>query len=161
MGIYYVNSELSHHGVKGQKWGVRKEKYNSNYSSEQRLRDKTVYGSGGVRRINRSMNKGHSISSARSKEAARINSARNRARVAGQAGKTIGQIGGAIGGYYGSKFVVAALKTKVSALNDPSVEIAVRAAIAGGASSVSTQLGRYGSRSAAMLISGYSPKKYR
>ena len=25
MGIYYVSNELSHHGVKGQKWGVRKE----------------------------------------------------------------------------------------------------------------------------------------
>lgn len=102
--LYYKN-EIFHHGVKGMRWGVRKDNYNSNYSSEQRLRDKTIYGSGGVKRINKSMNKGHSISSARSKEAARINSARNRARVAGQAGKTIGQIGGAIGGYYGSKFV--------------------------------------------------------
>lgn len=158
--LYYTN-ELSHHGVKGQKWGVRKEKYNSNYSSEQRLRDKTIYGSGGVKRINRSMNKGHSISSARSKEAARINSARNKARVAGQAGKTIGQIGGAIGGYYGSKFITKALKTKISALNDPTVEFAVQAAIAGGASSIATQLGRYGSRSAVMLASGYNPNKYR
>ena len=159
--MYIMTNELSHHGVKGMKWGVRKNNYNSKYSSEQRLRDRTVYGSGGVRRINKSMNKGHSISSARSKEASRINSARNRARIAGQAGKTVGQIGGAIGGYYGSKFIVAALKTKVSALNDPTVELAVRAAIAGGASSVSTQLGRYGGRSAAMVISGYSPKKYR
>ena len=158
--LSYEN-ELIPHGVKGMRWGVRKDNYNSNYSPEQRLRDKTVYGSGGVKRINKSMNKGHSISSARSKEAARINSARNRARVAGQAGKTIGQIGGAIGGYYGSKFVTKALKTKISALNDPTVEFAVQAAIAGGASSVATQLGRYGSRAAVMTASGYSPKKYR
>lgn len=27
MSIYYVSSELSHHGVKGQKWGIRKKQY--------------------------------------------------------------------------------------------------------------------------------------
>lgn len=26
MGFYYLETELSHHGVKGQKWGVRKQK---------------------------------------------------------------------------------------------------------------------------------------
>lgn len=29
MDIYYINSELSHHGVKGQKWGVRRKDYRS------------------------------------------------------------------------------------------------------------------------------------
>ena len=161
MSIYYINSELSHHGVKGMRWGVRHDKQNSNYSSEQRLRDKTVYGSGGVRRINKSMNKGHSISSARSREAARINSARNKARIASQVGNTVGKVGGAIGGYYASKYVTRALSTKIEALNDPQVARAVNFAIAAGTSSVATQLARNGSRSAVMLAYGYNPRKYR
>ena len=46
---------LMHHGVKGMKWGVRKDP-NPNYSSEQQRRDYQVYGKSGVRRINRNMN---------------------------------------------------------------------------------------------------------
>ena len=47
------------------KWGVRKEEdYHSDYSKEQRDRDKTVYGRGGVKRINKNMKKGDKISTA-------------------------------------------------------------------------------------------------
>lgn len=168
MSTFYIGSipcsdnDLRHYGIKGMKWGVRKEEdYHSDYSKEQRDRDKAVYGRGGVKRINKNMKKGDKISTARSKEADRINNARKSARVAGQVGATVGAIGGAIGGYYASKYLTRALGTKISAFNDPAVRMATSFAISAGASRVATQLGRYGGQSAAMVVRGYSPKKYR
>lgn len=168
MAIYYIGSvpysdcDIYHYGVKGMKWGVRKEEqYHPDYSSDQRNRDKAVYGRGGVRRINKNMKRGDKISTARSKEATRINSARKHARVAGQVGSALGAIGGAIGGYYASKYVQKAFGTKISAFSDPTVSMAVTIAITAGAGAVGKQLGRYGGQSAAMAVRGYSPKKYR
>ena len=157
------NDELYHHGVKGMKWGVRKDrgslsgggsKWNSNYSETQRTRDRAIYGRGGVRRINKSMNNGQTVSGARSIEAARINSARRKAQVAGQAGATVGQIGGAVAGLVLSKYA----KQKIS---DESMQMAVTPIISYGASTVAKQLGRYGAQDMTMMLYGYSPSKYR
>ena len=92
---------LMHYGVKGMKWGVRnyqnpdgsltaegKKRYynsdgsltkkgareipNANYSRKQQMRDKSIYGEKGVRRINEQLNKGNMISGARSLEAKRV-----------------------------------------------------------------------------------------
>lgn len=64
--------ELVHYGVKGMHWGVRKNTpTNSNYSVGQRQYDKKNYGHGGVKRINRRMNKGDNIDVARKKESSR------------------------------------------------------------------------------------------
>ena len=136
------------------KWGVRKEPQNSSYSEKQRKRDLEVYGRGGVKRINRSMNEGSSISGARSKEADRINKARRKATVAGQVGSTVGQMGGAAAGVILSKYA----KTKIS---DEALQAATTPAISFGASTVGKTLGRYGAQSVTMLMYGYSPSKYR
>lgn len=163
--------ELYHWGIKGQKWGERrfqnpdgsyteegKRRYNKNYSQEQRYRDKRVYGSGAVRRINRDMNSGLSISGARSMEADRINSTRKTSRV-------LGQIGSAAGGVAGFVLTKPAIKMinkytnyqYSDLLRDPTVSLA----ISGGMAAVGSQLGRYGGQSIGMISKGYSPNKYR
>lgn len=77
------NDYLAHYGVKGMKWGVRRSsRQNPNYSETQRKQDVTLYGRGGERRINRSMNKGYNLKSARSKEVYRRDKAVERARAA-------------------------------------------------------------------------------
>lgn len=169
-----MSTYLQHFGIKGQKWGVRryenpdgtlteagKKRYAENYDSKQRRRDLAVYGGRGVKRINKRMLEGESISGARSYEASRIAGARKSAKVAGQVGSTVGAIGGGIGGYFGTKY----LRTKIPALNeamrDPNVNMAVSAAMSAGAASVGKSIGRYGGQSAAMIAGGYSPDKYR
>jgi len=153
---YISNDYLIHHGVKGMRWGVRHDKQNPNYSSTQQKRDKAVYGPSGVKRINKNMNKGLSISGARSRESDRINAARRRARIGGQIGNTVGTVGGAIGGIVISKYANKKLN-----LNDPAMEFAVSSAISVGAGKVGQQLGRYGGQSIVMLSSGYDYKKFR
>jgi hypothetical protein len=51
--------DLAHHGVKGMHWGVRRnEPTNSAYSQSRQVYDKDRFGKGGVKRINRRLNKG-------------------------------------------------------------------------------------------------------
>lgn len=100
-----TTNELYHHGILGMKWGVRryqnkdgsltsagKKRYgerNPNYSEEQRIRDRKIYGRSSERRIERRMNRGETIQSARHNEVerrARINAGKQIIRnVAGTA----------------------------------------------------------------------------
>lgn len=69
--------ELVHFGVKGMRWGVRKDKSrdepNSDYTLSQRTRDKREHGKGAVKRINRNMNSGLTRKEAVTKERVRRN----------------------------------------------------------------------------------------
>lgn len=171
-------NELKHFGIKGQKWGVRrfenedgtltaagKKRYNENYSTQQRLRDRAVYGKGGERRINKHMNEGYGVQGARSLEAARINNARNRAAMAG----TVGAVAGVGIGLFAPEIIKAgatALKrsgklgslpdTLISAMSNQSNRTLTRI----GAQFVTPKLSSAIARRATMRVHGYSPSKY-
>lgn len=67
-----MGSEVTHYGVKGMHWGVRKQHNDSpnpRYSERRRAEDKQIYGKGGVKRINRRMNSGMKLYKAQQREA--------------------------------------------------------------------------------------------
>lgn len=81
------SSDVIHYGVKGMHWGVRKDRSgggmtrkqrkaaenvkNPNYSNRDQTRDALIHPQGAVKRINRRMNKGATLSEARKKEGQR------------------------------------------------------------------------------------------
>lgn len=90
---------LAHHGIIGQKWGVRRyqnadgsyteagkkkrAKNASSYSQEQADRDTQVYSKGASKRIEKRVSSGGSLQGARSKEADRIASFRRASKISG------------------------------------------------------------------------------
>lgn len=68
-----MSTELYHYGVKGMKWGVRRDRnrVNKSYTAKQRKQDRAFYGKGGEKRINRKLNEGHGLRGARHYEAER------------------------------------------------------------------------------------------
>lgn len=177
-----MDNYLEHHGILGQKWGIRRfqnedgtytqlgrERYNKNrpnadYTDKQRKYDRAVYSKGAERRINRRMNEGYGIKAARSLEAQRINSARNRASAA----STVGGIVGAGVGFFAPEIILAGAKalaktgnfpfinSNIHVLKDERVKMIVRI----GASFVAPILASKAARNTAMRVQGYSPKKF-
>ena len=66
-----MTNELRHNGVKGMKWGVRRNLVNKSYTAKQRKQDRAFYGKGGESRINKKLNEGHGLRGARHYEAER------------------------------------------------------------------------------------------
>lgn len=68
------HDDILHYGVKGMRWGVRKDRDDSpnpNYNNRQRAADRNYRGRGSVKQINRKMNEGKSIQEARTELDAR------------------------------------------------------------------------------------------
>lgn len=90
---------LAHYGVEGMRWGQRRgelSKSNPDYNSDQRKRDKQIYGRGGVKRINKNLNSGDSISTARGSEKTRRDRVFGRNKYVRQGGKVAGAVGGVV-----------------------------------------------------------------
>lgn len=131
-----TENELIHFGIKGMKWGVRryrnkdgsltsagKKRYAENYTAQQRTRDRKLYGSKAVKRINNRMLKGESVQSARHNEVVRKSRINRGKRVTATVATSAVVLGGAA--------VAAALMKKsnifsqlpVSELNEQIVKI--------------------------------------
>jgi hypothetical protein len=89
-----MNDELQHYGVKGMKWGVRRNHnaVNKDYSDKQRKHDRAFYGKGGEKRINKRLNEGHGLRGARHYEAERKERNKKLAKKAKRGAKAIGTV---------------------------------------------------------------------
>ena len=176
---------ITHYGVKGMKWGVRRSEAqldkaanrrnarNPDYTDNQRKRDTQTYGRRGAKRINRSMNKGDSISVARGQQKKRRDRTKGRNKYVRQAGKLVGGGVAGAGGLvaanrlakFSSTATGQALLGKVlgpqgaaqasAALNTP----AAQGAVALGAAKVGHMLSGDIAVSANMRAGGYDPSR--
>lgn len=106
-----VEDFLAHYGVKGMRWGKRK---NPNYTDQQVKRDVQVYGARGAKRINKSLNDGNSISVARGDEKTRRDNVMAKNKYVRQGGKAAGAVGGAALGYVAVKGIKALANSELA-----------------------------------------------
>lgn len=161
---------LSHYGKKGMKWGVRQ---NKNYSNDQATRDSRIYGNRGSKRINKAMNKGESVSTARAAEKTRRDRVMNRNPIARNVGKIAGGAVGAIalnvaannlgrlpGTKLGAKFLKSEtsrsiMSATIQSLNTPTF----RAALTLGAGSIGAKVAGDLGVAVNMRTAGYNPTR--
>lgn len=175
-GVGMSDSELAHYGVKGMKWGQRRaelSRKNENYDDNQRNRDKQVYGARGSRRINRNMNKGDSISTARSREKTRRDSVMGKNKYVRQVGKLAGGAAGAVIGNVALTAVGQAASSRVgrdivTRIAGPSASVGlqvlagssmVRGAVTLGAANVGYMMTGDAAVAANMRLNGYNPDR--
>mgnify|MGYP003396823346 CR=1 FL=1 len=158
-------------GVKGMKWGVRNA--NPGYSEQQQKRDVQVYGKRGAKRVNKAMNKGDQISTARGVEKTRRDQVLGTNKYVRQGGKIAGTVAGVAVGRMalvgirksaytdaGVKLVANLLGSKgqfvlTEAANNPVINIAVMA----GAAKVGNMLAGDIAVKTRMRAKGYNPNR--
>lgn len=165
---------LAHYGVKGMRWGKRKQ--HENYEDNQVKRDVQVYGKRGAKRINKQLHDGASISVARGDEKTRRDAVMGKNKYVRQGGKAAAAIGGvaaanvAISGLgkvaasqSGQKFLNstfgngagAAVKSVADLANTPAARIVVSA----GAAKVGSMLAGDIAVNVRMRAHGYNPNR--
>ena len=156
------SDELMHFGIPGMKWGIHRYKNGNTidgYEKHQYLRDQAIYGTRGANRIQKRIARdGHSVSGARSMEAAKINKARVSTHNARSILKPIASLAGGAAGYaYGGKLIQKGLRKYAKLSVDD-----FSASIAGGliGSRVSNMIADKGTTMLVMNAHGYSSKKY-
>ena len=176
---------LSHHGILGQKWGIRryqnedgsltsagKTRYRRDhsvkdpdgtvlYDNKQYSRDRSIYSPGGASRIRKNITKGDSVSGARSREASRINRARNQAVIGETIGSTIGSIAGYTSGAIAGALLGDYYTKRYGEIFGGTMGVITASAVALGARKVGKQLGGKIGSSSVMAAYGYDPAKYR
>ena len=100
---------LAHYGVLGMKWGKSR---NPNYTPQQVKRDRQLYGSKGVRRINKNLNAGDQISVARGVEVTRKNAVVGRNKYLRPGGKALGAVGGVVAANVAISSLTKAVKSR-------------------------------------------------
>ena len=167
-----MNNELMHYGVKGMRWGFSKQKINADYTPKQRDRDKALYGRGGVRRINRHLNKGGSLMGSRSREVARRNKVVSRNFYLRKGGNIAGAIAGPIAVHRLSKYVSTAkgqnaMAKVIGSKGAMQVNNVLNRSDAGAyakfllGSAVGSKLVGDAAVSANMIIGGYDPRRHK
>lgn len=160
---------LEHFGVKGMKWGKNR---NPGYSNDQVKRDVQIYGNRGASRINKALNRGEQISTARSVEKTRRDSAMAGNKYVRQVGKLGGGAFGAAIGFVSamgikklanssagrkvaSKLLGQYSSFAISALNNP----LAAAAVSAGAAKVGYMLSGDIAVGLNMRARGYNPNR--
>lgn len=152
MSEYY----LAHHGILGQKWGVRRyqnrdgsyteegrKRYSAVYSERQSKRDASVYSSDASKRIAERVYNGESVQGARSREAGRLKTYKRKAKTGGF---VMGRLA-ALGSVIAAAHKLTPVDPFVAAFAAPTISIVVQKAV------------REMTENGIMLAGGYSPEK--
>ena len=161
-----MENEFDHYGVKGMRWGRRKQQRASGYTDKQYNQDKAVYGKGGAKRINKRMlSDNYGLRGARSAEATMHNAAVKKSKAGAKAGAKIGGYTGLAAGYLAGSTVQKAGTIAVAAITknrnlsyiaySALGSIDGRTAIAMGSAAVGAAIGKNAGRTIPLATKGY------